>query len=292
MAELHFGPAGWHYEDWRGWVYPERRPRGFHPLPFLARYVNLVEVNATFYGAVKAATAEEWVRRLEAFPDFRFVIKVWERLTHAGNGLPDREAVAEWAQVLAPLEASGRLLAVLVQFPFSFRAGRAARERLLRIRDLLGGRLMACEFRHASFAEEETLEFLRGEGMAFVNIDQPLGRESLPPTAMRTAPLAYVRLHGRNREAWFDRETGRDERYDYHYGRAELAEWAERLRILSAGRGSLLVVGNNHYHGKGLAAVLSLAHLLTGEKFPVPERLAARFPELERIRRPEAGELF
>jgi len=292
VLDLHFGPAGWHYDDWRGRVYPERRPRGFHPLPFLSRCVNLVDVNATFYAPLSARTAERWVGLLDDAPGFTFVIKAWERLTHGKGDLPSGVEMQEWSQVLVPLREAGRLLAVLVQFPFSARPDGRTRDRILTIRDRLGGGAIACEFRHESWLRAETLAFLEEEGLSFVNIDQPQGRGSLPPTAIRTAPLAYVRLHGRNAAAWFDRDAGRDARYDYHYGEAELAEWTGRLELLAAREGPLVLVGNNHYHGKGLAAVLALAHRLTGEKLPVPGRMLENFPELAPVHRPDRGELF
>ena len=35
---IRVGPAGWSYADWEGPVYPREKPKGFHPLAFLARY--------------------------------------------------------------------------------------------------------------------------------------------------------------------------------------------------------------------------------------------------------------
>ena len=113
-----FGPAGWAYDDWSGRVYPRKPGRGFHPLTFLAKSVNLVEVNATFYAPVRARSAENWVKKVEGTPDFRFVIKAWQAFTHAGANLPSAEEGRAWAEVLHPLQEAGRLLAVLVQFPF------------------------------------------------------------------------------------------------------------------------------------------------------------------------------
>jgi uncharacterized protein YecE (DUF72 family) len=45
---IRVGPAGWSYPDWEGRVYPRPRPAGFHPLAFIARYVDCVEVNSSF----------------------------------------------------------------------------------------------------------------------------------------------------------------------------------------------------------------------------------------------------
>ncbi|MGZ7046501.1 MAG: DUF72 domain-containing protein, partial [Candidatus Aminicenantales bacterium] len=49
MPKYHIGTAGWSYEDWEGIVYPTKKGRGFHPLIYLADYMNIVEINSTFY---------------------------------------------------------------------------------------------------------------------------------------------------------------------------------------------------------------------------------------------------
>lgn len=294
QGTLLYGPAGWSYEDWKGIVYPRPQPRGFHPLPYLARYVNLVEINATFYAPVKAATAASWVRMLERAerPEFRFVVKVWGGLTHEAT-LPTDAAVATWREVLAPLIGSGRLVALLAQFPWSVRDTAAARRRLLDVRDCMpAGIPVAAEFRHASWMQPAAVDWLASEGMPFVNIDQPPGRECLPPTSLVTGPLGYVRLHGRNAAAWFSRDAGRNERYDWRYSDEELDPWVERIETLSARTDTTVVVGNNHFEGKAMAAVLELAHKLAGRPVHVPESMLGAYPDLERIRRPEPGDLF
>jgi uncharacterized protein YecE (DUF72 family) len=114
----------------------------------------------------------------------------------------------------------------------------------------------------------------------------------VPPTSLVTAPWSYVRLHGRNAAAWFRPEAGRDARYDYHYAEDELDAWASRIEALRARTDLTVVVGNNHYDGQAMAAVLGLAHRLLGEPIPIPDTLRSRFPELESRAAPEPGSLF
>jgi uncharacterized protein YecE (DUF72 family) len=181
---------------------------------------------------------------------------------------------------------------VLLQLPHYEQDSAWNRDRLLRVRKALGPVPLACEFRHRSWNNPQALDWLAGEGLAFVNIDQPQGRDTLPPTEHVTAPLAYARLHGRNVAAWFSPRAGRDARYDHHYSPAELQEWAPRIASMRERAATTILVGNNHYHGKALAAVLSLVNLLTGEPLPVPDRMLERYPELAPIRAPESGSLF
>ena len=180
MSEFYYGPAGWAYEDWKGRVYPRRAGKGFHPLPYLARSVNMVEVNATFYAPIRGAVAESWVERVRETPGFRFVVKAWQRFTHEKGALPSDAEAESWTEVLRPLAEADRLLAVLVQFPFSVTDDPRVRDRILGIRAALGGAPVACEFRHRSWVRDEALEFLEREDLAFVNIDQPVFAKSMP----------------------------------------------------------------------------------------------------------------
>ena len=41
MSRIYAGTAGWSYEDWEGIVYPLRRGPGFHPLSYLARFMDM-----------------------------------------------------------------------------------------------------------------------------------------------------------------------------------------------------------------------------------------------------------
>ena len=46
---IRAGVAGGDYADWRGTVYPHPRPRNFDPVRYLAGYIDLIEINSTFY---------------------------------------------------------------------------------------------------------------------------------------------------------------------------------------------------------------------------------------------------
>jgi len=48
---IRIGPAGWAYKDWEGIVYPKPKPRGFDPVAYLARHIDAIEINSSFYGS-------------------------------------------------------------------------------------------------------------------------------------------------------------------------------------------------------------------------------------------------
>src|SRR5215470_9565015 len=58
---LRIGPAGWSYPDWTGYVYPSRRPRGFHEAAFLSEFFDTIEINTSFYQPLKPENAKQWV---------------------------------------------------------------------------------------------------------------------------------------------------------------------------------------------------------------------------------------
>src|SRR5687767_7196674 len=81
-TRVHVGTAGWSYRDWEGVLYPKPHPRGFDPLSFLAQYVDVVEVNSTFYGPADSSVAARWADRVAEFEHFSFTAKLWRRFTH------------------------------------------------------------------------------------------------------------------------------------------------------------------------------------------------------------------
>jgi len=111
-----------------------------------------------------------------------------------------------------------------------------------------------------------------------------IGR-SLKPSAETTAPVGYVRLHGRRYDTWFteDQELPRHERYNYLYPYQELRPWADRVKRVAEDASDVYVITNNHYQGKAVVNALELIAMLNAAKVKVPEPLREKFPELERI---------
>jgi len=275
---VRYGPAGWSYKDWEGVVYPRPRPRGFDPLEYLAGYFDTLELNTTFYGPPTLAVARTWARRVAHNPDFQFTAKLWRRFTH------EREAwtVKEVKQARAGLDAlagAQRLGAVLLQFPWSFRRTLENREWLGDVVGAFEGLPLVLEVRHASWNVPELYASLAEQELGFVNIDQPMFRNSLPPSARVTSQVAYVRVHGRNYHDWFRKSAGRDQRYDYLYSAEELEPWAERIDalVMAPETRSVFVVTNNHFRGKAPANALMLEALVGHRVVEGPPSLVAEY---------------
>lgn len=269
---IFIGPAGWSYKDWYGRVYPSPKPRGFDELAYLARYFDTVEVNSSFYAPMRAAQTGAWIERTAHNPRFLFTAKLLGRFTHASDARWTREEIASVREPLQPLREAGKLGALLAQFPWSFRRTAGNRAWLARLTDEFAEFPLVVEIRHASWNTPEFFASLRDRGVGFVNIDQP-ARTGIEPTGRATAPVAYIRLHGRNLENWFRDDAGVNERYDYLYTAEELEPWRDRALQLERESEQVFVITNNHFEGKAVANAAMLKAGISGTPAPVPPSL-------------------
>jgi uncharacterized protein YecE (DUF72 family) len=280
------GPAGCSYKHCYVKVYPSPKPRGFDELAYLARYFDTVEVNSSFYAPIRAAQTAAWIERTAHNPHFLFTAKLLGRFTHARDSAWTREDVASVRDPLQPLLAAGKLGALLAQFPWSFRRTGENRTWLARLTEEFADLPLVVEIRHATWNTPEFFESLRERGVGFVNIDQP-PRAGIEPTGRATAPVAYIRLHGRNLDNWFRDDAGVNERYDYLYSAEELEPWLDRARQLERESEQVFIITNNHFEGKAVANAAMLKAAIQAEPAPVPPTLFDSYPEaLQGLARP------
>jgi len=286
--KLYIGPAGWSYPDWAGSVYPPKKQRGFDPLEFISSYFNLVEINSTFYRAPAPETSRRWAERVAANPEFRFTLKAHNEFTHAKSSTIDPRAVDNFKRAVAPLFEAGRLLCVLVQFPWSFKNTATNVRRVRRLSELFRPFPVAVEVRHGGWARDGALDEVSGAGVSICAVDQPNVGDSLNVATRRDGePGAYFRLHGRNKSEWFRPGTNRDLRYNYLYSHGELKQLAGSIRGASETARQVVVVLNNHFRGQAVANALELKWMLTGENVAVPQRLLGAFPRLRPVSLPD-----
>jgi uncharacterized protein YecE (DUF72 family) len=281
------GPAGWSYTDWEGIVYPRHKPRGFHEAAYLAQFFDTIEINTSFYSPPRAQVVKAWAARIAFNPNFKFTAKLWKRFTHERNANLQDEKL--FKQGMAPLVTEGRLGALLLQFPWSFRNTPENHEYLSGLIMQFMEYPLVLEVRHSSWNKPEVFEWLAGLRVGFCNIDQPVIGQSIAPSARATAPVGYVRLHGRNYEHWFTSNEHPEERYNYLYSQAELEPWAARIQNIAQRAEVTFVITNNHFQGKAIANALQLVSLLRNQSVRVPETLQEFYPELEKIAGPETS---
>jgi len=261
-------------------------------------------VNSTFYGQPRPDVTRKWAERTPA--SFEFSVKLYQKFTHPrmfkerlAGGLPhDARAEPALLDALArpndadldafrrgidPLASSGRLGALLAQFPASFKDTPSSRDYLADLLRALAGYPVAVELRHRSWSDEigGTLALLNTFGAAWVQIDEPKFRFSIRQNYLPNVEgFYYMRLHGRNAAAWWRHEKTED-RYDYLYTAEELKEFTETADAAKQLVKKLYLYTNNHFSAKSVANAAMIKQQL-GEPIDgdYPPEFVERYPEL------------
>jgi uncharacterized protein YecE (DUF72 family) len=274
--------------------YPPAARKPEDRLRYYAEHFPLVEVDSSFYALPSERNAELWAERTPE--GFMFNVKAFGLMTHhavATKSLPQNvrallpEETAEKPRVYArdlppdamdlvwemfgsalePLAASGKLGAILFQFPHWFAASRANVAYLQELAERSPAQ-PAIEFRGAGWMKEDkqerTFGLLREIGATYVVVDEPQGfGTSVPPVVACTSPdLAMIRFHGHNAENWEKRGITAAERFRYLYNEDELREWVAPARELAHDAKQLHVLMNNCYADYGVRNAAQFGELV------------------------------
>ena len=264
-------------------------------------------MNSTFYGQPRPDVTRAWAERTPA--EFEFSVKLYQKFTHPrmfidrmARTLPagaraDAQAMAALARPndadldqfrrgLDPLASSGRLGALLAQFPPSFKDDPRSRDYLADLLRAFAGYPVAVELRHRSWSDAfgDTLALLNGFEAAWTQIDEPKFSFSIRQNFLpNVRGFYYMRLHGRNAAQWW-RHAKTEDRYDYLYSAEELKELigtADAARHIVK---KLYLYTNNHFSAKSVANATmikqQLGEPLEGE---YPPEFVQRYPELAHV---------
>jgi uncharacterized protein YecE (DUF72 family) len=311
MSSLRIGTSGWNYPlgpgTWNGVFYPKSRSKkagtaGFDELRFYAEHFNTVEVNSTFYGTPRAEVTRTWAERTPA--GFEFSLKLYQKFTHPkmfkeaalktapGSKGPLLDLLAQVTQSdiddyragIEPLASTGRLGALLAQFPPSFKDTPPARDYLEQLLRAFASYPIAVELRHRSWSDAfgDTLDLLNAFNAAWVQIDEPKFKLSIRQNWLpNITGFYYVRLHGRNVAKWWHHEH-RDDRYDYLYSSEELEEFTETAAAAKELVKKAYLYTNNHFAAKSVVnAVMLKAQLGEPVDGEYPTELVERYPEIK-----------
>ncbi|HKG93608.1 MAG TPA: DUF72 domain-containing protein [Gemmatimonadaceae bacterium] len=283
-----------------GVFYPAGVSSAEDRLRYYASRFPLVEVDSTYYALPARRMAELWVERTP--DDFTFNVKAHALMTgqptevarlprELREALPPALAAAQrvyakdlppelydevwrvFLDAIEPLRSSGKLGAVLLQYPRWFVPTPENRDLLLDAKQRLGDVPGAVELRNRRwFGEdrdktERTLAFLERHGFPFVMVDGPQGLESsVPPVAAVTSPrLAILRLHGRRAETWEKRGVATVERYRYLYDPAQLEDWAPKIADAAAEAKEVHILFNNCYANYGTTNAAEMMRVVRKE---------------------------
>jgi uncharacterized protein YecE (DUF72 family) len=295
--DLYTGTCSWTDKtlvgetDW----YPERTMSAEDRLGFYAAQFPLTEIDSTYYAPPAEQQAALWAQRT---PDgFRFDVKAYSLLTghptkpkslwkdlrdelpaevqakpnlYAKDLTPEamEEAWRRFENALRPLHESGRLGAVLFQYPPWFTPRKDNRAAIEALRDRLPDYRVCVEFRSprwlaAERDRERTLGLLKEHGLTFVCVDAPEASGLRRLFALTTPDLFVVRFHGRSDSTWKGGARTAAERFRYLYSNEELRELAQPIAevALQARESHLLM--NNCYRDYGVRNAAQLRELLS-----------------------------
>ena len=286
--------------------YPKTRSKragthAFDELRFYAEHFDTVEVNSTFYGQPRPEVTADWVGRTPA--EFAFSLKLYQKFTHPkmfreaalktapGSEGPLLDLLATVTQSdiddfrtgIDPIARSGKLGALLAQFPPSFTSTAASRDYLAQLLRAFSGYPLAVELRHRSWSDAfgDTLQLLNGYQAAWAQIDEPKFRFSIRQNALpNVTGFYYMRLHGRNAAQWWRHDKSED-RYNYLYSADELKEFSDTASAAKTLVKKAYLYTNNHFSAKSVVnAVMLKAQLGEPIEGEYPPALVELYPEI------------
>ncbi|MHA2390846.1 MAG: DUF72 domain-containing protein [Promethearchaeota archaeon] len=236
MARIEIGTAGWDYKDWTGNFYPKRLERSQH-LAFYSKYFNLVEINSTFYNLPSKQIVENWFNQVPQ--DFRFVVKVWQNITHTLDDPELDSKIISFFSTLTPLKK--KLKAILLQFPpwFKFTESHLKKLKTL-LNEIPSEYKYIIELRDDSWFNPEILsEFIDGVRLILGTTYKP----GIRPYFFKNQNYYYIRLIG-------DRELTIFNRIQRKQGdaRRNLKENIEKLEKKPSIQ-EIFIIVNNHFQG-------------------------------------------
>jgi uncharacterized protein YecE (DUF72 family) len=241
-------------------------------LAYYAERFDTVEVDSPYYHLPDPDVTGRWAQRTP--PEFVFHVKAHKTMTFH-EGQPTDDAFAEFRTSLRPLELSGKLRSVLLQYHPRFTKTPAAMAELEQAPERLAPLVPLVEFRHRSWMEPDeradTLAFLERTGLAYVSLDSPMTRASnvVARHAVATHPVAYVRFHGRNAKTWNIKAEKSSERFNWMYSQDELEEWVPKLERLAGDADEVYAMFNNNRDDFAPRSAVLLRGLLEEAGVPV-----------------------
>ncbi|HEY1920660.1 MAG TPA: DUF72 domain-containing protein [Streptosporangiaceae bacterium] len=291
MGQIRVGTASWTDRTLvaSGWYPPEAKTPE-ERLRYFASQFSLAEVDATYYALPAEQTAAAWAARTP--PGFTFDVKAFSLFTQhptrvaalpadlrpaAQKSGKDRvylkdvgpdlaeQAWKRFLSALEPLREAGKLGALLLQFPPWFPSSHANKDYILASAQRVAPRQVCVEFRNPTWMtpgnQQETLDFLSANRLAYVCVDMPQGhRDSIPPVLAATTDLAVVRMHGQS-ATWDSKDI--QERYGYRYTAEEMRDWAPKIAALARDAKTTHVAFNNCYRDYAQTNARQLADLLS-----------------------------
>ena len=266
-------------------------------LRYYAGIFDVVEVDSSYYAIPSEKTVSSWAERTPTH--FTFHIKAYALLTGHGADLrsvppevrdmlpseslgknrltlkekePLQTAFRLFREALGPLVQANKIGITVFQYPPFFTYTPKSLDYILFCKETMEDFSIGVEFRHGSWLlpekREEVFSFLRKHGITYITADEPQfgNLSTVPFVPEATTDIAYLRLHGRNRENWFRKGVETSLRYDYLYSDEELKDVAPAVTELSKKSKETFVMFNNCHAGYSMNNAMTLRKILKQKK--------------------------
>ncbi len=276
-----------------GEFYPKSVNTAEERLRYYSSKFDVVEVDSSYYAIPAMRTVNLWAERTPS--GFLFHIKAYGPLTGHGadyRSLPrevrdiipaeslqkkriyikDREILRVLFRLfkvaLKPLAETDKLGIIVFQYPPFFVYKKQNLDFIIFCKEMMDNFRIGVEFRHGSWLaenrREETFRFLRENDLVYITADEPQygTMATVPFVPEATSDIAYLRLHGRNKENWLKRGIETSERYNYFYAHDELKSLVPAISTLSKKAHSVYVMFNNCHLGFSIRNSFTMKELV------------------------------
>lgn len=249
MVKLSFGCAGWDYKDWIGNFYPKPLERYNH-LEFYSKFFDLVEVNSTFYNLPKKATVNNWYNQVPS--NFKFIVKVWQRITHNLTDSDLDYLISQFFSQLSPLR--DKIVSFLLQFPPWFKFSEKHFNYLkLIFNEVPHEHKYIIELRDNSWFEEEIVsEIIDGKRLILATTYMP----GIKAFYLDNQKYYYVRLIGDRQLTTFN-QIQRSQKESISHLLRNLKLLERKPKIFE-----IFIIVNNHFQGNAPESINSLKRRL------------------------------
>ncbi len=302
-CDLRIGTVGYEYPEWEGILYHHGTDKEAYLRLYCERFSTL-ELDFTFHtmpkaaqmrdilaqargpSAIQAQSQNQLIQKMPVQePSGRtstdFSVIAYSSLTHRIDPFTWSRSLRTFLKGIEPLAEAGRLCAVLLVFPFSFRYREEERrylDKLLKALETypLATYSLAVEFQNSEWLTLRVIEELKNRNVALCALDMPRMEGRPPISDIVTSDLAYIRFLGRAapgvltassksssiEEGAWSIEEGLWSPDFYRYKREELALWIPRVLSMSAQASKMRIFFGNRREGSAPLDACALAELV------------------------------
>ncbi len=238
MVKISVGTAGWDYKDWKGAFYPQRVDKRQN-LEFYSNFFDVIEINSSFYNLPSNEMVNNWENRVPQ--NFRFIIKVWQEITHNLGDFEITTRITKFFQRFEPLKS--KILGFLFQFPPRFKYSENHVEKIMNLVNQLPKNreiLYIFELRDDSwFIPENLTDIIDGNKFILGTTYKP----DIIPYYLPNQKYYYVRLIGDRKLTVFNRIQREQQE--------SLRDLFQNMSILKKNPDiyEIFIIVNNHFQG-------------------------------------------